>query len=510
MHKLSNNNTENPAPPPHSEVAEKGILSLLFQKPDQFIERIEADEITAAHFYTERPRDLFNCIRARHNAGKVISLPAVIEGMTEGLPAEEAGNVRGDIAEIFSFEALENTWPRHLEELRGKAASRELIRMGNALVSGGMTGELAQAALEKAGHRLTELSAGEIYRKGPKPFSWSIVSGAEAWTADPVEIAALSDGTIIEGLLREREVGTIVGGAKTLKTWFALKFAVAAASESEFLGHTVNNCRVLYLDYELKPGSFKRRLSMVAETPPADLDFQTLRGCSRLPTVDEIAELIREKGYKLVVIDSLYRTGWLGEENSNDSTGRELTALQILAETTGATVIIVDHTAKGGGNERSAVDAARGASAKGGFFDALFVLRPQEKAEAGEHRAILDMVLRDWPAPAELPVINYQFTATSCRMTLAGLADPSDLNGTRQRIFEAVASAGEKGASVAEVAAVVKMSDGATRNHLNALIADGGKIVGFVDKARHAQTVWHRLPDLIDNHAEPRTTPQNP
>jgi RecA-family ATPase len=73
---------------------------------------------------------------------------------------------------------------------------------------------------------------------------------------------------------------------------------------------------------------------------------------------------IINNNYKFVVIDSLYRTGWLTEENSNDSTSKELGDLQGLAEETGAAIMLVDHTAKGGGKDKQVVDAARGASAK--------------------------------------------------------------------------------------------------------------------------------------------------
>ena len=41
-----------------------------------------------------------------------------------------------------------------------------------------------------------------------KPFAWTLTHGADTWTHNPAEIAALSDPAIIEGLLREREVGT--------------------------------------------------------------------------------------------------------------------------------------------------------------------------------------------------------------------------------------------------------------------------------------------------------------
>ena len=59
-----------------------------------------------------------------------------------------------------------------------------------------------------------------------------------------------------------------------------------------------------------------------------------------MPRIGEIKELINNNKYRFVVIDSLYRTGWLSEENSNDSTSKELGDLQGLAEETSETPIL--------------------------------------------------------------------------------------------------------------------------------------------------------------------------
>lgn len=124
------------------------------------------------------------------------------------------------------------------------------------------------------------------------------------------------------------------------------------------------------MDYELKPGTFRKRLCMLADRKPDGFRYQLLRGADTLPTIRDIEEIVRREEIGLVVVDSLYRTGWLSEENSNDSTGRELGPLQRMTEATGASVIVIviviDHTAKGGGEGRSAVDASRGASTTGG------------------------------------------------------------------------------------------------------------------------------------------------
>jgi len=338
----------------------------------------------------------------------------------------------------------------------------------------------------------------------PQPFAWSIASGADEWTNDPARIAALSDRPIIDGLLREREVGSVVGAAKTSKTWFTLALALAVANGEEFLGMATHRRKVLYLDYELKPGTFIKRMSLLSPERPDGFFYQTLRGEKRLPTVAEIADIVESQGFGLVIVDSLYRTGWLAEENNNDSTPRDLAPLQDFTRRCAASLLCVDHTAKGGGNDKSAVDAARGASSKGGFWDCLVVLRPTDKGPdpAGNY-AILDPVLRDWPRFEQLPLVSFTWTASGCTVDMAGEVERGESDATATRILEALAPA-DKGLSRAAIMAATDTTDTTARRHLEGLERKG-KVVSFTDPS-HKQRRLYRLADMAD---EPRQTPPN-
>lgn len=338
-----------------------------------------------------------------------------------------------------------------------------------------------------------------------KPFAWTLTDGAETWTNDPMKISALSDPAIIEGLLREREVGSVIGAAKTAKTWFSLALALAVASGEDFLGLKTNRRKVLYLDYELKPGTFRKRMSMLSPEKPEGFFYQCLRGETRLPTVAEIADLVEKKGFGLVVVDSLYRSGWIAEENNNDSTPRDLAPLQDFTRRVPCSLLCVDHTAKGGGNERSAVDAARGASAKGGFWDCLLVLRPTDKgADPEGNYAILDPVLRDWPKFENLPLVSFSWSATGCTVESAGEVAPGESDASATRILEVIAGA-DKGISRPTIASVVCIGETKLRRHLEKL-KKAGKVVEFPDPS-HRQRLLYRLPDMVD---EPRQPPPNP
>jgi len=348
----------------------------------------------------------------------------------------------------------------------------------------------------------------------PQPFTWQVRDGAEGWTNNPEEIANLSDAPIIEGLLREKEVATIVGAAKTAKTWFALALALKVAAGEQFLGMVTHRCRVLYLDFELKEGTFRKRMSMLSSEKPEGFFYQCLRGESRLPTLEEIAALVETEKFGLVVIDSLYRTGWLSVENCNDSTGRELTKLQIFTARTGCSLLCVDHTAKGGGSERSAVDAARGASTKGGFYDALLVLRPTEKGPDPQGTyAILDAVLRDWPKAEKLPLISFWWESMHCHVDLAGNVKRNEAETNNTKILEVIGGA-DKGIQISAIASASGISE-TTINRALKSEQMLKQVVSFPDPS-HKQRILYRLKDFADepsqttpNHSKPLQTPPN-
>jgi hypothetical protein len=238
----------------------------------------------------------------------------------------------------------------------------------------------------------------EVADINPSAFRLTPVDAGGGWTKDQLSLRKLSDPQIIEGMLREKEIAAIVASPKSCKTWIAMDLALAVAAGRPFLRRETVRKRVLYIDYELKAGTLLSRISKLSPVKPVGLSHLCLRGQVALPNKEDLKDLIRNGDYGLVIIDSLYKTGWLSEENSNDSTTRELNGLQEVARETGAAIVVIDHTAKGGGAERSVVDSARGASSKGGFFDDLFLLREAKNKPADEGVFVeMDTVFRDLP-----------------------------------------------------------------------------------------------------------------
>lgn len=274
-------------------------------------------------------------------------------------------------------------------------------------------------------------------------FPWALREAAEVWTDDPAKLRSYSDLAIVDGLLREREIVQIVGAAKLAKSWFAADMGLAIAAGTPFLGFPTSARKVLFLDFELKAPMFAKRLSMLAPSCPSGFHFQALRGSERRPTPAEVAELVKREGFGVCFIDSLYVTGWLTDENDNITTARELRHVQSVFADTGASLVVVDHTSKGAGAERSAVDSSRGASSKGGIFDAVLVLRPTtEGADQDARYAVLDPALRDWPAFKVHPLIAFRWTETRAKIMVEGGVVPASSGAPSIKVLEALSPAG--------------------------------------------------------------------
>ena len=330
----------------------------------------------------------------------------------------------------------------------------------------------------------------------PSTFTFQPVNAGEVWTDDPEALAAKADPPIIDGLLREREVASVVGAAKLRKTWFTLELGLAVAAGREFIGRETEARKVLYLDYELKRGTFERRVAMLAGERPNGFFFQCLRGEPFLPTVQEIQDYVAAEGFGLVIVDSLYRTGWLSEENGNDSTPRELSVLQRFTAESGCSLVVVDHTAKGGGEGKSAVDAARGASSKAGFWDGLYVLRATDQGgdPHGEY-VVLDPVLRDWPAFKKLPLICYSFTSTRCRIVPDGEVDRGSKPTTAEDILEYLDSRNHEWAAPADIREACGISNTSAQKALCHL-TKRGRIERKQDP-QHKQRFVYRIPEPV-------------
>lgn len=213
---------------------------------------------------------------------------------------------------------------------------------------------------------------------------------------------------VVDGHLREGEVGTLISGSKSRKTWHLLNLAVSTTAGQMWLGrYQTAQGNVLYIDNELHEESLAFRLPQVAEALGVSPDvygprlcIQSLRG--RLMDVDQLDPLMRtiERGmFKLIILDALYRFWPAGlDENSNADIAQILNRIDQYAKITGAAFLLVHHSTKGNQAGKGIMDVGAGGGALGRGVDWHSVLRPHEEADC----CVMESEVRSFPKPAPI------------------------------------------------------------------------------------------------------------
>lgn len=240
---------------------------------------------------------------------------------------------------------------------------------------------------------------------------------------------------LTHGLLRESEVGNIIGAPKIGKSWMMYSYALSVATGREWLGQfPCERRKVLFIDNELHRQTLAHRIPRVAEAmglEPADyngqLELVSLRGKSYdLPAiVNSIIARIEYDTYALVCLDAWYRALPEGvSENDNAQVMRLYNCIDEACETQGCSWANVHHASKGSQSEKSVTDIGAGAGAQSRAADLHMVMRPHE--EPGVF--VMEAAVRSF-APVEPLPLRWEFPLW---VPAAGV-DPALLKGRQSR-----------------------------------------------------------------------------
>lgn len=198
---------------------------------------------------------------------------------------------------------------------------------------------------------------------------------------------------LVKGILDRAAFGVIFGPSGCGKTFLTLDLALAVALGRPWFDRRVRRAPVVYVASEAGM-SLGRRLAAyrlrhgVAPSP----DLRVITDAPDLLQGGDVAALVPAIGWPgLVIVDTLSRS-WTGDENSTQDMGRFVAALDRIRAETGAAVLVVHHTGKGGDM------VARGSSALKGAVDTEIGVR---RDEDGTIRAAL-IKARDGETGAEL------------------------------------------------------------------------------------------------------------
>lgn len=233
---------------------------------------------------------------------------------------------------------------------------------------------------------------------------------------------------IVEGLLCVEAKLVIGGSSKTYKTWITMDMAISLAAGASFLGRWCKQQRVLYVNFELKENTFKRRVQTIAHAKGIHFDYQqffhlSLRGkISRLKPqeiVDRIVAMAVNRRCSVVVVDPIYKLNTQGkDENAAGEQTVFLNELDRITTEGRCSLIFDDHFSKGSQSDKDPLDAIRGSSAKGGDVDAAMIIRKHKE----EGSFSVDVIHRELPPVAPF-AIRWQYPL----FELADDLDPADM-----------------------------------------------------------------------------------
>ena len=320
-----------------------------------------------ADLFTESPhKRLFFILKAAFDAGEPI----------DHLTVDESPEMRSLALQVQGTSSSPIMALQYAKQLRSLADKRRVIDTINRAAELAFAGDVAGASALMAN---SELPANG--RKQRTAFTAAELLATEF--PDPVWLV---EDLIPTGLL------VLAGRPKLGKSWMGLQLAAAVATGGRFLDVKVEKRPALYIALEDSPRRLKKRL--IQQRMPADNLLDIVTEFPGLETPDALAtleRLRRERGHRLVIIDTLTRALGAIDQNDNATIGVIVSNLQRWAVTNDVCLLIVDHHRKPGAQADDLVSDIMGATSKTGAADALLGLYRQR----GQQDATLKVTGRD-------------------------------------------------------------------------------------------------------------------
>jgi len=269
--------------------------------------------------------------------------------------------------------------------------------------------------------------------------------------------------------------------SKAGKTWWMLQQALCIASGTPFLGHQTARGVVLYINFELKPWAFRRRVNYVMEALglintkgeykkrinkegkeepdyPAFIEWNLRGKCYDIETICAVAEerLSKLPGLKLaaIVIDPLYKSYGGKEENSATDMAAVLESMERFAEKFDAAIFIASHFAKGDSAGKSQIDRISGSGVIARDPDSIMTL---SKLKDEKNLYTFEATLRNMACP-EPRVVEFDFPIWKVRDDIKAGGKAYDLGALVRLLPTAGLSSGDWQKAAADQAICAKPS----------------------------------------------------
>ncbi len=219
---------------------------------------------------------------------------------------------------------------------------------------------------------------------------------AEGFLSEPLETPA----ELVNGLIHRNTLTIFSGGSKTFKTFLQMDLALSVSQGLDWWGRQVVQGRVLYVNFEIAPAFFQKRLADLAdvkslERPIKDFDVWNLRGFSADASnlIPRITEQCKDKDYSIIILDPIYKLMGGRSENAANEMAEFLNYFETLSNETGSAVVYNHHFAKGVASNKDHIDRASGSGVFARHADGIITLTAHEE----ENAFTFEATLRNFP-----------------------------------------------------------------------------------------------------------------
>lgn len=371
---------------PSAPEAERAILGCITEDSALVFPNLERAGVNGNWFYDLKNSLWFNLFRIMHRDRDGIDVVTVSSRLKTHPSSSELGGIQGFI-DLQTGAPSPHNWPYYIPDLKNCFIRRKTISAAYHAIRTAENPELPFSGL------LQDLDASLRSLSPDKPLPEII--GAREFADQPLDEPKL----LIKGLLHQGTKFALGGGSKTCKTWVLLDLAMSVAAGIDFIGLTTHPAPVLFINLEIHPKFFQRRVSRVCREKgidvPSNLHIWNLRGydASASLLLPMITERIKLGGYGLVIIDPIYKTYGDLKENAAEDMSRLLNQFEKVAFETGCAIGFAAHFSKGNQSQKETIDRISGSGVFARDPDTIITMTALEK----EGTFALEATLRNLP-----------------------------------------------------------------------------------------------------------------
>jgi len=334
---------------------------------------------------------------------------------------------------------------------------------------------------------------------------------------------------IIDGWLRRGEVGNLIGGPKTYKTWMLQQCIVSVLEGKPVFGNVSIKGRVLLVDYELAKGTLSKRLYNVAhamETSVKAIDdnLTVLAKRGKAFDLDALERYVDSRGlqFDLIAVDPLFRLFPQGmDENSNADVAALYGRLINLAERAQSALLVVHHMSKGSQADKAVTDLGAGAGSQSRACDLHLTLRQHEE----EGCAVVAGVVRsfkpfepfclryEWPIWQDAPDLDSDSLARPGKRKketepVVHVPEPEAQIWTAEDFVEAFVTAQPRSKDVI----FLRANQGGVRDHIASKLLNAAEELGLIYRSQHPgdkrRPLFSNAPVIAEPEPEEEAEPE--